>query len=291
MTAKTISVNLLLIIIGTFIGFFLCEAGLRLYYFGSFKEPLPESHLRQPHETLGWCLRPDKTAFQQTLDYSVRVRFNSKGLRDVEHNYEKNDDVFRIVILGDSFMEAYQVPLEKSFPRLLEKTLNEKFAKKVEVINLGVGGYGTAQEYLYLKEEGLRYKPDLIMLAFLGCNDVRNNSRLLETKLWRREDIFKVAGRPFYSVDDQGDLLLHAPDFEKALRLADERDLEFKKKAEKRDFKDKMLLYRILRMKVKSITADVVCRSYDLNAMLGAYFPVYDKDWQGHGISQSVSFL
>ena len=277
---KKILVNVSLIIVGTLVGFFLCELGLRLYYFGSLKEPLPEAHLRQPHKTLGWCLRPNKTAFQQTLDYTVKVSINSKGLRDVEHDYEKEEGVFRIVVLGDSFMEAYQVPLEQSFPRLLEKNLNKRLSKKVEVINLGVGGYGTAQEYLYLKEEGLKYKPDLVILAFLGCNDVRNNSRLLELKLWRRENTYKVAGRPFYSIDDDRGLILHGPDFENNIKLAKRRVERFKEKANKRALKDRLLFYRLLKTKLNSINANVHYWSYNLNAMLGAYFPLYDKDWE-----------
>jgi len=272
-------INISLVIIGTIIGLLLCEFGLRLYYFGSLKEPLPEVHLRQPHKTLGWCLRPNKTAFQQTLDYTVKVSINSKGLRDVEHDYKKEEGVFRIVVLGDSFMEAYQVPLEKSFPRLLEKNLNEISPKKVEVINLGVGGYGTAQEYLYLKQEGVKYNPDLVILAFLGCNDVRNNSRLLELKLWRRENTYKVAGRPFYSIDDDGELILHEPDFENNMKLAKRKAERFKKKTNKRALKDRLLFYRLLKTKINSINANVYHRSYNLNAMLGAYFPVYDKNW------------
>ena len=268
-------INILLVSIGAFLGFFLCEGGLRLYYFGSLAEPLPERHLREPHKTLGWCLTPNKTAFQQTLDYSVRIKINSKGLRDIEHSYSKEADVFRIVILGDSFMEAYQVPLECSFPRVLEKVLNERVSQRIEVINLGVGGYGTAQEYLYLREEGLKYHPDLVILAFLGLNDVRNNSRTLEAKLWGSEDVFKIVARPFY-VRDDGNLMLREPNFEKARKIAEARESERRK----RDIKKRILLYRLVNRKLTSMKAEPHYGSHDLRAMLGSYFPKYDKDWR-----------
>lgn len=51
-------------------------------------------------------------------------RFNSHGFRDYERTYEKPDGVFRILILGDSYVEALQVALADSFPVLLESYLN-----------------------------------------------------------------------------------------------------------------------------------------------------------------------
>ncbi|MFC1836174.1 SGNH/GDSL hydrolase family protein [Thermodesulfobacteriota bacterium] len=84
----------------------------------------------------------------------------------------------------------------------------------VEVINLGVGGYGTIQQYLYLKEEGLKHKPDLVILVFCYGNDIRNNSRRLEELLWGPG--IKSFGRPYAKVSD-GDHKLEfvLPDQEK----------------------------------------------------------------------------
>ena len=70
-------------------------------------------------------------------------------------------------------MEGYQIPLEHLFATHLENALSEH---PVEIINLSVGGYGTLQEYLYLREEGLKYQPDLILLAFPPGNDLWDNS-------------------------------------------------------------------------------------------------------------------
>jgi lysophospholipase L1-like esterase len=52
--------------------------------------------------------------------------------------------------------------------------------QQVEVINFGVSGYGTAQELLALRHKAWRYDPDLVILAFLTGNDLRNNSRALQ---------------------------------------------------------------------------------------------------------------
>src|SRR5438445_13415775 len=49
-----------------------------------------------------------------------------------------------------------------------------------EIINFGVSGYGTAQELQILRHRVWAYSPDMILLAFLTGNDIRNNSRALE---------------------------------------------------------------------------------------------------------------
>ena len=110
------------------------------------------------------------------------VKMNSHGFRDRERSYEKGKDVFRIVVLGDSIIEALQVPLEQTFIDVFERMLNSESDKRFEVINLGVSGFGTGQEYLTLKYYGLNYQPDLIILAFFLFNDIRNNSLTLDSK-------------------------------------------------------------------------------------------------------------
>src|SRR5919108_559664 len=101
--------------------------------------------------------------------------FNSHGFRDYERTDNKPSNVFRIIVLGDSYVEALQVELEKTFPALLEKKLNENSTSaKFEVINLGQSGFGTADEYMRYVNFGAKYDPDLVILAFLTGNDFRD---------------------------------------------------------------------------------------------------------------------
>jgi hypothetical protein len=121
---------------------------------------------------------------QEELEFRVPVRVNSAGWRDVEHSLVKPAGVYRIVILGDSFIEALQVPLQDTIGRRLEQELNQlPGGARYEVISLGVSGYGTASELLAYREVGRIYSPDLVLLAFYPGNDVRNNSPKLETVL------------------------------------------------------------------------------------------------------------
>ncbi|HSE40300.1 MAG TPA: hypothetical protein VLH08_05995, partial [Acidobacteriota bacterium] len=48
--------------------------------------------------------------------------------------------------------------------------------QKWEVINLGVGDFGTTQEWIALNEFGLSYNPDIVILQIFPLNDICNNS-------------------------------------------------------------------------------------------------------------------
>lgn len=149
---------------------------------------------RIPHPVFGWVLEPGASYINRTSEGAVRVTYNSGGWRDVEHSFENTHGTFRILVLGDSFMEGYSVELEDMFHRQIER-LARKNEINIEVINLGVGGYGTLQEYLVFREIGKRYKPNLVLLGFFMGNDVSNNSFALESIL--NAGSTKVQSRPF----------------------------------------------------------------------------------------------
>lgn len=101
---------------------------------------------------------------------------------------------------SDRAFAAGQVPLEATFWAHLERELNacRPFGqKRVEVINFGVSGYGTAQQLLTLRHRAGDYSPDMVLLASFPGNDVRNNSRALEPEKLR----------PFFVIRD-GQLVL-----------------------------------------------------------------------------------
>lgn len=111
------------------------------------------------------------------------ITINRAGLRDREHSLEKPAGTFRIVLLGDSYTEAMQVPMEQTYGARLEQELSGCPAlagRHVEVVNFGVSGYSTAQELLVLRHKVPPYHPDLVLLAFFTGNDIRGNSRELD---------------------------------------------------------------------------------------------------------------
>jgi len=135
-----------------------------------------------PDPITGWSAEPgaEGRSFNDVYEYDVHVKINDLGLRSPDIGYEKPGDVYRILVLGDSFTEAIQVELEETFGQQLARILNEKGCR-VEVINAGVGGWGNDQELLWLKNEGYKYHPDLIILQIFPRNDFMNNYQPLES--------------------------------------------------------------------------------------------------------------
>jgi len=141
------------------------------------------------------------------------IRINGYGFRQGNRSPAKPPGTYRVAVLGDSFVEAFQVPDEQTFCAQLEHRLQacRTWAdRRVEVLNFGVSGYGTAQELLMLRHYVWQYEPDVVVLAFFAGNDLRNNSAELEP--------YQV--RPFYHLQaDQlvlDDSFRQHPDYRKA---------------------------------------------------------------------------
>jgi len=108
---------------------------------------------------------------------------NREGFRDVDHAIAKPPGVYRIVVLGDSIAAGLHVDrYEDIFPPVLEKLLTERGLKS-EVINLAVSGYNTQQEVEMLTEKGLRYHPDLVLLAYSLSSREHIDGDILKTLL------------------------------------------------------------------------------------------------------------
>ena len=106
--------------------------------------------------------------------------YNSHGFRDYERSYEKSANTYRILVLGDSQVEALQVALEDTFTALLDKALNAESCKnKFEVLSLGQSGFSTAEEYMRYLDFGIEYSPDMVILAVTTANDIQDNSKFL----------------------------------------------------------------------------------------------------------------
>jgi hypothetical protein len=175
---------------------------------------VPLAPIWTSHPLYGWFHAPNAGGllYNDYNEFQVDIRINARGLRDREIGYDNPLDRFRILILADSYGEAIQVPLEAAYSKRLETLLNTSnqpeasLAPAYEVINAGVGGWGTDQEATFYATEGFRYEPDLVILTFFARNDVVNNSEVLELR--------RLAGsrqKPFFRLDELGRLII--PDF------------------------------------------------------------------------------
>jgi len=139
--------------------------------------------------TRGWKLR-EGAAGWQLQEGRAFVRLNRWGYRGADWTRIKPSDTLRIAVLGDSFIEAQQVAESDTASEVIRRELTSMLStmavgryralKQVEVMNFGVDGYGTAQEFYTLVEDVWQFSPDIVVLAFFPGNDVRNNSAVLE---------------------------------------------------------------------------------------------------------------
>ena len=138
---------------------------------------------------LGWRNIP---GWQATTN-GRKLSINSRGLRDREYTLVKPPGVLRMLVLGDSYTWGYGVADHEIYTEVLEARLRAERAsaggavtggetdrprppsREVQVINSGVSGWGTDQQYLFLRSEGLAYAPDLVLLALFLVNDPENN--------------------------------------------------------------------------------------------------------------------
>jgi hypothetical protein len=201
--SRGILINLSLIIVSTLFALFLSEITLRLMG----QEPLyvsPERDRFWNYDALlGWAHKPGQEGIFETPEFRTTVRINENGLRDRPHSYERQNDTERILVLGDSFAWGYGVNESGRFSQLLEKSLN------VEVINAGVSGYSTDQEFLWYKNEGIKYETDLVILVIAG-NDVGDNEQQLVSTIYYKprfvlqDDELVLTGYPVPQTSSRG---------------------------------------------------------------------------------------
>lgn len=117
------------------------------------------------------------------------VNISSRGFCDVERDIEKTRP--RIILIGDSTTEAWEVEPDERPHVVLEDVLGGRF----EVLNLGVRAYGTDQSLILLEHLGMAFEPDVVVYTFC-VNDIRDNA--------------KRRAKPYFEIDpaDTGKLVV-----------------------------------------------------------------------------------
>lgn len=129
---------------------------------------------------------------------------NSAGFRDREFERAKPPGVFRIVALGDSVTFGQPKKPDESWPKALERLLEELPAgPRCEVLNLGVTGYNVRQVAERLHTLGLAYQPDLVLYGY-----VLNDPQELSIELEALRDLRADAERRFHEELGRGALRL-----------------------------------------------------------------------------------
>ncbi len=130
--------------------------------------PLSKPHVDyvrwyEPSDMLGHKL---VAGFDGFGPLSIRVKTNSQGFRDDEHGWEKPKDRLRVLGIGDSFTFGWGVTSEETYLKQLERIFERSGETRVETINAAVPGWGLNNYYVYMKEYGIRYTPDVVIVGY-----------------------------------------------------------------------------------------------------------------------------
>jgi len=164
-----------LVLFGLAVGLLGAEGLLRLVHpvelhpTDTFLSAAGRSPLQRGQSAARW-LRPHMVARHVQQDFDVEVRINSAGLRDREIPHAKPAGTRRVLVLGDSFTFGYGVELDQSFVKVAQRMLGPGW----EAINGGAPTWGTGDDLDFLRAEGLRYEPDLVVVGFFR-NDLADN--------------------------------------------------------------------------------------------------------------------
>lgn len=165
---------------------------------------------------LGWSITPATTAEWEGTVYTS----NSIGIRSQrEYSLEKPAGVTRIAAFGPSFTHADEVQGHETWAAQMEQARPD-----LEVMNWGVGGYGTDQAFLRYQTQGAAYRPDIVIIGFEEDNFNRNANRFRpffrpETGLPLPKPVFiagenglELVANPFPDLDTFKTTLLDRPE-------------------------------------------------------------------------------
>jgi hypothetical protein len=141
----------------------LCEGVVRVYSWFF----LPKMMKIDP--VLGWSHTANAQKHFTNEEQTILIIQNAVGHRGPDYVLRKAAGKNRVLFLGDSFTEGSHVGEESLFSNIIGNAY-----PNLEVMNAGVGGYGSVQEYIYLQREGLKFEPDLVFLLFFE-NDLLDN--------------------------------------------------------------------------------------------------------------------
>jgi hypothetical protein len=183
---------------------------------------LAETRYTRYDPELGWVSEPN-VLIPDMYGKGTYLRTDSRGFRDdVEAGPTPTAGKIRIVCSGDSFTFGYGVDNAHTWCHLLSE-LDER----IEAINMGQGGYGIDQAFLWFRRDGRTLHPAIHLFAFInGDFDRMMSNRFLgygKPTLSVQGGILHVenvpaVGRPFYYPTTQvKDVVRHL----KAYELAD----------------------------------------------------------------------
>ena len=111
------------------------------------------------------------------------VTINEDGWNSTKPAYafEKQPGVLRIAVVGDSYVHGAFVDVDKGFPEIIERELNER-GVRAEVYRFGIDGAPMSQYLHMLRQEVVQFRPDIVVVQAIH-NDFDESYRFLHTRV------------------------------------------------------------------------------------------------------------
>lgn len=175
------------------------ELFLRLihYPFNGCKkiQELPENKFIKYDKELGWIYKAGINISMEPLDLypGIKIITSEDAFRSSDQHLKVDYFKQRILFIGDSITFGHGINYNNTFSAQLEKL----FENNIQMINLGVQGYGTDQAFLYLQRAIKKYKPMAVVFLYAWDQPERNNN-------YNRNDYFKcskvIATKPRFTI-------------------------------------------------------------------------------------------
>ena len=185
-------------------GVVLLAAALLTEAYLRWRIPFTEAELPDRFDPeLGFVWQPNaRVRWTNHVDFWVEQTSNSLGFLDREPVVPKPDGMFRVLVIGDSFVDAREVRLAEKMHVLLEARLRDALdTDMVDTVALGRGITGQSNQLAWYDRYGADIDADLVILVFVS-NDFTDNSALL-TGFMRRWDPWRPP-KLFHEPDESG---------------------------------------------------------------------------------------
>lgn len=166
--ARKIIFSLLLLVLGTVLALGFGEMTVRLVAPQQLIMFRPD--IWRPADSLGWAQQANIDTRVNTGDRTVTLVTDSNGFRVAPEGRPVGE--YRVLLIGDSFMQALQVEYDASLAGLAEQCFQAHTGHTLAVWNTGVGGWDPPQ-YAIEAKRALASRPfDLVLVSVFLGNDI-----------------------------------------------------------------------------------------------------------------------
>ncbi len=159
--------SLLYFVIAFFLTFLLLEGYMRL-------AEIETVSVTDFDPEIGRVMTPNQPFAYYNENFTVGS-YNKYGYLGPAYPKNRSDSVIRIALLGDSYVEGFQVQPRNHFRSILEKTLRDQLDNPaVQVLNFGRSGFDLANSYAYDQMFVSDFDPD-ITVYFLAVSDLEQS--------------------------------------------------------------------------------------------------------------------